>query len=798
MVLSIRMVARAHAHTHTRTHTHSAAMVHVYTCTFPSPPRLLAAVPRETRVRVYYRRAPLRAPRAATMAAESGEFSLADHKALDAAKRAVVLVEANVTKYVPRRPKDPEIQGAARGTAFIIARYSGDASRRLPLASNNTVDAPTTLLLMTNNHVMCSERVTILAPHIIGVAQLIGVLVGRNEQYDVALLEVSLVGVHEAARRAFAQLEFSSDALFLSETMRVAAFGFPLGSPDLTISSGTITRILKLARNCAYGIDVAINHGNSGGPLMRRELTTVGVAWRVAGVCFAGVDGTNDVSYAITLPVALTAAREILLRAAANRNSVSGVPVHPKEFRAPVELFKWQPLSAQLRDLLKVKEGGDGSAVLVTQTAPLMQSRLPSIQKYDILFGLSNVPWPYVHASDFTLAVFPRAGDHVQLASGEFLARRPLVQIIVRDDCTIDIVQETRGETPPIPAQYLPPAGRRMNLEELFSIIPYDWPLTPSVRPLNPPVEAPARVGAAGCGDSGSCRGEGGAFTVAGSGGGGGGAAAGSAAAAATAATGGGGGGSSTPQIAPLAATQLKYGPLGWRACCTPGTAQLDLLCETPQPSYTVNGLVFVTQLFMVGNGNCGQCAGLIGVDMGSIHQRAGAESWLFADAVKSSSTGGNDVSLVRDVDGNTVRDIIELQAALERPTAEGMHLLTFMNDTMLVLSCADIEAEIATRGRASGTGADRSGGVPTRRADGSRSDVVSAPELPPVTGGVGARARFSAHASLAPTAGVAPPIAHIAERAIAGMHAAVLASERGMSSRVVWKDTHMRSITDT
>jgi S1-C subfamily serine protease len=99
-------------------------------------------------------------------------------------------------------------------------------------------------------------------------------------------------------------LPLGSDA-DLSELMEVVAFGFPFGTmlsedrreyPAVSVNVGSITALRKKGDKLhRIQVDVALNPGNSGGPVLDRKGKVVGVV--VAGVRGSGVNFVIPVSH---------------------------------------------------------------------------------------------------------------------------------------------------------------------------------------------------------------------------------------------------------------------------------------------------------------------------------------------------------------------------------------------------------------------------------------------------------------------------------------------------------------------
>lgn len=77
------------------------------------------------------------------------------------------------------------------------------------------------------------------------------------------------------------------------------------GTNDVTVTTGTISRLLTLSNNAgekAIQTDAEINHGNSGGPMVDTDGNVIGInTWSISGV-----EGERNIYYAINVEEAMT------------------------------------------------------------------------------------------------------------------------------------------------------------------------------------------------------------------------------------------------------------------------------------------------------------------------------------------------------------------------------------------------------------------------------------------------------------------------------------------------------------
>jgi hypothetical protein len=114
-------------------------------------------------------------------------------------------------------------------------------------------------------------------------------ILSTNPQSDLALLQV-------AADREFTALELGSEDA-LVETLEVVAFGYPFGKylsggkgyPSISVNIGRITSLrMPDGKLASIQLDVVLNPGNSGGPVLDKGGNVIGIVQR--GVKGAGIN----------------------------------------------------------------------------------------------------------------------------------------------------------------------------------------------------------------------------------------------------------------------------------------------------------------------------------------------------------------------------------------------------------------------------------------------------------------------------------------------------------------------------
>jgi S1-C subfamily serine protease len=113
---------------------------------------------------------------------------------------------------------------------------------------------------------------------------------------DLAVLEVEDPAFFEGTT----PVKFAKDIPKLSD--KVAVIGYPMGGSRISLTEGVVSRIdyntyahSGVDDHLVLQVDAAINHGNSGGPVMLKG--------RVVGVAFQGMMSGNNIGYAIPVPI---------------------------------------------------------------------------------------------------------------------------------------------------------------------------------------------------------------------------------------------------------------------------------------------------------------------------------------------------------------------------------------------------------------------------------------------------------------------------------------------------------------
>jgi serine protease Do len=176
-----------------------------------------------------------------------------------------------------QQPMQP--RGTALGSGFIV---SGDG------------------YVLTNAHVVDgADKVTV---KLSDSREFVAKVVGTDKKSDIALLKIAATGL-PALRLG--------DSKDLKPGQWVVAIGSPFGL-DHSVTAGIVSAVGRSAGASQQYVpfiqtDVAINHGNSGGPLLNTRGEVVGINSQI----FSNSGGYMGVSFAIPVDVAMNAVQQL-------------------------------------------------------------------------------------------------------------------------------------------------------------------------------------------------------------------------------------------------------------------------------------------------------------------------------------------------------------------------------------------------------------------------------------------------------------------------------------------------------
>jgi len=146
---------------------------------------------------------------------------------------------------------------------------------------------------VTNAHVVeQATRIYIQPPN--SADKLRAEVIGISQEMDLALIQIKKVSEREEFHANHPVLELSDTLPTIGST--VQAIGYPMGGEQVSITEGVVSRIEYTeynmeARGLRVQVDAALNHGNSGGPVILDD--------KVCGVVFSGVEYAENIGYVI-------------------------------------------------------------------------------------------------------------------------------------------------------------------------------------------------------------------------------------------------------------------------------------------------------------------------------------------------------------------------------------------------------------------------------------------------------------------------------------------------------------------
>ena len=246
---------------------------------------------------------------------------------------------------MPGTPGGPDARprGVSQGTGFII---SADG------------------YLLTNHHVV--DGATTVRIRLADRREFTAKVVGSDEQSDVALLKIAATGLPTLR---------IGDSKALKSGQWVVAIGSPFGL-DHSVTAGIVSAVGRANpyANQRYvpfiQTDVAINRGNSGGPLLDTRGQVVGINSQI----FSNSGGYMGVSFAIPIDVAMNAVQQLKATGKVTRGQL-GVQI--------------QPLSRDAAQALGLPEA---RGALVARVEPGSPAERAGILRQDVIRSINGQP----------------------------------------------------------------------------------------------------------------------------------------------------------------------------------------------------------------------------------------------------------------------------------------------------------------------------------------------------------------------------------------------------------------------
>jgi formylglycine-generating enzyme required for sulfatase activity len=148
--------------------------------------------------------------------------------------------------------------------------------------------------ILTAHHVVSNaRRIVIVTP---GEFRAPAVLVSTDQEHDLALLKVDMVGLSEAPLGYAGSVRLDED---------VIAVGFQFGLKEITVTRGHVAAVRTRGIQRVFQVDAAVNPGNSGGAVFNRRGQVIGILTtkftHPSGIVPEGMAFAVPISYATPL-----------------------------------------------------------------------------------------------------------------------------------------------------------------------------------------------------------------------------------------------------------------------------------------------------------------------------------------------------------------------------------------------------------------------------------------------------------------------------------------------------------------
>ena len=237
--------------------------------------------------------------------------------------------------------QDARPRGVSQGTGFVIS------SDGYVLTNHHVVDGADTVRIRLADRREFTAKV-----------------VGSDEQSDVALLKIAATNLPVLR---------IGDSKALKSGQWVVAIGSPFGL-DHSVTAGIVSAVGRANpyANQRYvpfiQTDVAINRGNSGGPLLDTRGQVVGINSQI----FSNSGGYMGVSFAIPIDVAMNAVQQLKATGKVTRGQLGVV------------------IQAMDRDQARLLGLADGNGALVADVQPGSPAARAGILRQDVIRGING------------------------------------------------------------------------------------------------------------------------------------------------------------------------------------------------------------------------------------------------------------------------------------------------------------------------------------------------------------------------------------------------------------------------
>ncbi len=263
--------------------------------------------------------------------------------------------------------------GVVQITATSVSQSSTDPFNLLPNSPQTSQSLGSGFVIDKAGHIVTNYHVIQGAKKVqvsfSGQDEITATVVGKDPSTDVAILKI------DAHARALNPLELgNSDAVVVGDS--VDAIGNPFGFTR-TLTTGVVSAVQRqieapnsLPIDHAIQTDAAINHGNSGGPLIDAQGRVIGVTSQIS-TGSTGQQGSVGIGFAIPINTVRSVAAQIISSGKAQHAflGLDAAPVTPQL----AKLFHLPSNTGLLIQDVQAGSGADKAGLKAGKTAVVVQ-----------------------------------------------------------------------------------------------------------------------------------------------------------------------------------------------------------------------------------------------------------------------------------------------------------------------------------------------------------------------------------------------------------------------------------------
>jgi len=281
--------------------------------------------------------------------------------------------------------------GVVQITATSVSQVQADPFNILPTTPQTNQSLGSGFVIDKAGHIVTNYHVIQGAKKVqvsfSGQDEITAAVVGKDPSTDVAVLKV------DAHARALTPLELgNSDAVVVGDP--VYAIGNPFGFTR-TLTTGVVSAVQRQieapntqAIDHAIQTDAAINHGNSGGPLIDSEGRVIGVTSQIS-TGQTGQQGNVGIGFAIPINTVRTVAGQIISNGKA-LHAYLGLDAAPLT-KQLATLFHLPTSSGLLIQDVQTGSGADKAGLKAGKTAVIVQGESYQVGG-DIIVAVNGNP----------------------------------------------------------------------------------------------------------------------------------------------------------------------------------------------------------------------------------------------------------------------------------------------------------------------------------------------------------------------------------------------------------------------